>query len=119
MLNGNQRITHTWYVWSALAHDFLSDIRPHLLVKAEEVDIALAFYREMKAQDTNFRRHKGNPPNKAALLAARDAQFEQLRILKRREYSREVLEGMMANSEKTPCPDPTVAEGQPRAKQAA
>jgi hypothetical protein len=113
------RTTHTWFAWSKFAYDALVAMKPFLIVKAEEADIAISFYQEMKELGGHFRRYRGNPPDKRAILAKRDVQWSDLRTLKRREYDSEVLEGMMANSGELPCPVLADADGQSRAKQAA
>ncbi len=82
----NSRARHQWYAWSKFAYDFLVEIRPYLIGKAEEADLAIDFYAAMKQQDSHWRKHRGNPPDKAEILAARDVVYDKLAALKRRTY---------------------------------
>jgi len=83
----NSRIRNQWVAWSRFAYDFLVTVRPHLIVKAEEADLAISLFDEMDSNRTWFRQHRGNPPNKVEILASRDEIFDRLALLKRREYS--------------------------------
>lgn len=80
------RATFQWYAWSKYACDFLVALRPYLIVKAEEADLAIEFYRKMKSLDSHFRRHRGNPPDKDAILAEREIVVAELNGLKRKVY---------------------------------
>jgi hypothetical protein len=100
----NQRDTHVWICTSRNALEFLKAIRPWLIAKADQADIAIAF------QEAKFR-HGGSGKTRVT-EEYRDRerrQFAEVTALKVRTFNPTDF-GMGANSEKG-------QNGQPRAKQ--
>lgn len=83
----NAKTRHSWVAWSRYAYDFLIAVRPYLLVKAEEADLAIAFFEEMDSNRTHFRKHRGNPPDKDLIHLRRDEIVQKLGELKNRDFS--------------------------------
>jgi len=97
-------------ICGARAGAFLRSIYPYLIVKREEVELAL------KLQDhvTKYRYTWQRMPSeqKLALIAYRQAIKDQIQALRRSGAS----DGMTTNSGELPCPASDGAEGQSRAK---
>lgn len=85
-LRSQSRIRNQWVAWSRYAYDFLVAVRPFLIVKAEEANLAISMFEEMDANRTHFKKHRGNPPDKLEILASRDAICSKLSALKRRDF---------------------------------
>lgn len=102
--NPRQRPTFSWIVSTQLAAEFLKAVRPWLISKADQADIALAF------QDAKKRHGKPKAGIDPSYRERERRQYAEISALKHLALD-PVDFGMAANSEK----DQT---GQPRAKQA-
>jgi hypothetical protein len=80
------RTRHGWITWSRISYDFLVSVRPFLIVKAEEADLAISFFEEMESNRTLFRVHRGRPPNKADIHLSRNQIIDRLAAIKRINY---------------------------------
>lgn len=89
---------------------FMRGVLPHLLVKQEEVKLALLLQEHVTRYRYIFRNF--TPEERAELIAYREGLRQQIRFLRRADAS----DGMAANSADTPCPVSNDAEGQRRAK---
>lgn len=87
MHNLGRKLAYTWQSNSQVAEDFLRTIRPYLIVKAEQADIALAFRetkRNTRAGMVHGRKGQSKDPVTPALEAEREVLRNRLMVLTRR-----------------------------------
>lgn len=81
--NAKHRPQWCWYLSSRMALAFLQSIRPHLIVKAGEADIAIA----LQSNIDEFKFKLGNRFNlherRDEIFAWREARYRELMVLKR------------------------------------
>lgn len=80
--NPNHRIRYAWGVSSGYAYELLKRIEPHLIEKRAQAIIGIEFQEHMEANRTHFRKHRGNPPNYAEIVAYREKLIAEMYRLK-------------------------------------
>jgi hypothetical protein len=86
------RFQYAWHAGSQVARDFLARVRPHLIVKAEEADLALALQNhiDQTAYSAPGRPKKGARAtfreNRSEIHAYREDLYRQIAELKKRSY---------------------------------
>lgn len=101
--NPNQRDCFVWNASSLIAANFFRRILPHLIVKREEVELAL----ELQASIDEWKFKLGNKwayhPERDAVLAYRDELRHRISELKRRTFSLEVDRGPVVSEQSPTC----------------
>jgi hypothetical protein len=110
--NANWQDAYQVQICGEKAAGLFRAIRPYVLVKAAQIDIALALQDDIARYRVRDWR-AFDEERKEAIVNYREGLRLQLKALN----ARGAFVGMMANSVKTPCPALTGAEGQRRAKQ--
>ena len=82
------RTGFAWKVSSQSAADFLASVRPFLIVKQEEADVALEFQRHVRSHIADFRYR---PNMRPALYAEREDFHRRLLAFKKREFDSPVV----------------------------
>lgn len=80
--NPNWRPQYDWIAVSRVASNFLRQILPHLLMKNEEAELALALEDSIQAHKYNLRKF----PERQSVLNYRDKLREDMMLLKKRAY---------------------------------
>lgn len=101
--NPNQRDCFVWNVSSQKAATFFRLILPYLIIKREEVELAL----ELQASIDEWRFKLGNRwayhPERDAVLAYRDSIARRISELKHRTFSHEVGRGPVVSESSPTC----------------
>jgi len=77
------RTLYSWTVTSAAAAAFLRLIRPHCIVKADEIDIALKLQDSIDEWNHRLGWHYGVHPRRPEIRAYRERLFAEIAELKR------------------------------------
>jgi hypothetical protein len=84
--NPNARIQFTWHIASQTAATFFRLIQPHLIVKREEVDLALQLQDDIDKYRHKLGHHHKEHPDRDAIFANRAAIAGQIFALKKRAF---------------------------------
>lgn len=88
-LKTNHRQVFCWGVANQKAANFLKIIRPYVLVKADEIDVALALQEHI--EQTQYvspgRNHMTERPDRAEILAYREELYQRCKALKTRSFT--------------------------------
>lgn len=68
-----------WIVTSRKAIEFITAVRPHLLVKGEEADVAITFQNHIDSSGRQWSAHKGLPKS---VIDFRESLFQEISHLK-------------------------------------
>ena len=77
------RTLYLWTVTSATCADFLRQIRPYVVVKAEEVDVALELQDSIDAWKHKLGHHYKLHPQRDRVIAHRERLYARISELKR------------------------------------
>jgi hypothetical protein len=86
--NPKHRPTFSWGIANKKAVGFLKAIRPYVLVKADEIDVALALQEHIEQAQyvSPGRTHMTERPDRAEILAYREELFQRCKALKTRSF---------------------------------
>lgn len=86
--NPTHRRLFYWGAANRMAASFLEEIRPFLVVKADEADVALQLQKHIDQHRyiSPGRNHMTERPNRDAILAFREGLFQQCKALKTVEF---------------------------------
>jgi hypothetical protein len=78
-----------WGISDRMAVTFLRAIRPYTVIKADEIDLALALGEHIKRNryTSSGRNHMTERPNRDAILAYRESLYLQCKQLKKRAFA--------------------------------
>ena len=80
------RTLYTWMISSRRCAEFIRQIRPYLIVKADEVDLALEFQDSINRWRHKLGHRGSIPPERAAVFADRDRLYREISELKHRRF---------------------------------
>lgn len=84
--NKNARIVFTWHTASQTAAGFLKLVFPHLIVKREEVELALQLQANIDEYRYKLGHHHSLHPDRDRIFAYRQELADQILALKKRSY---------------------------------
>lgn len=81
------RIQFTWSVASQVAATFLRRIQPYCIVKADQIEVALAFQAHVDETPYSSKGRSRQPrENSDAIRAYRDTLYDQITALKKQSF---------------------------------
>ncbi len=84
--NKNHRIQFTWHVGSQIACDFLRRVMPHLVVKREEAEIALALQEHIDTNPYVSAGRNALRDDRTDIIAHRESLYRKISALKKRSF---------------------------------
>lgn len=84
--NPKHRTLYQWMVSSKRCAGFLALIRPHLVVKADEVDLAFEFQESIDRWKHKLGHHYGFHPQRHRVFAHRERLYREISALKHRQF---------------------------------
>ena len=86
--NSKNRIQFTWHVHNKIGANFLHRIRPYVVVKKDELEIALALqdHIEKNKYISSGRNHMTERKDRDQILAYREDLFQRIKALKKRSF---------------------------------
>lgn len=91
--SAKHRTIHQWRVQSKIAYAFLRAVRPHLIIKREEAELAIALQEHIHLFKSDLVGPWGCPERKAEIAAYRRGLAEKMAALKRVEHVLSVEDG--------------------------
>jgi hypothetical protein len=85
--NPNHRVCFSWNISSQIAATFFRKILPHLIVKREEVKLALALQDNIDKYYHKLGHHHSVHPRRDQIFAYRAEVAEKISALKRRKFT--------------------------------
>lgn len=84
--NPNHRIQFTWHIASQTAAEFFRRALPHLIVKRDEVELALLLQDDIDKYRHTFKNTRHNETERLERRAYREALAAQIFALKKRSF---------------------------------
>lgn len=84
--NKNARPTYRWLISSQAAKAFLTKVRPHLVVKREEAEIALVLQKNIDRYNHKLSHRNGFHPKRDEILQYRESLHQKLKALKKKSF---------------------------------